>query len=144
MLTLSPLGQLGLLVTFMIALILSSVCFWRAGRASYFNDLKQSHFESWGYDKANVAARLTRYSQVLADMYDSKDLFLKDLAKACAENNRPHVSKMSAAIVGIDSEIQGLWTKRHETEATAKLMGFGKLVDDIHAKGIPSPEQSPK
>jgi len=112
---------------------------WKAGRASYLHDLKKKHFEPWGLGKADIGARLEHYAQNLGFAYQSRDIFMQAMNVACAENNKVKVSRLSAEIVKANLEIDNSWSMRHEAEATAKLMGFGQLVDEIHAKGIPKP-----
>ena len=113
---------------------------WRAGRASYLNDLKKKHFEEWGVNRDGVSQRLHQIAKQLSTGYKIKDDVIKSLGVACTERNMADVELFSNSLTETNAKIDRLWAERHEADATAKFMKFGQLVDEIHAKGIPKPE----
>jgi len=146
MLTLCTIPHLGwlFLVVATSTMVVSIVWAWRLGKASYLDNLKKKHFEEWGYSRDSVSTSLNHIAAKLGRGYQMRDNVIKSLGEGCTKRNWEEVELFGNALVETTAKIDRLRTERHEAEATAKLMGFGQLVDDIHAKGIPSPEQSPK
>jgi len=113
---------------------------WRCGHAAYLDVLKKKHFEEYGYNRDGVSQRLHQVAAKLGHGYQQKDNIIKSLGEACIKKNLGDVELLSNTFVQISARIDQLWAERHGAEATAKLIGFGQLVDEIHAKGIPSPK----
>jgi len=127
-------------VILIFTIVIVAISAWRVGKASYFVNLKEKHFGNCGYNRDGVSKCLNQIAGSLSHGYQRRDSFIKSLGEECLKGNSEGVTFISNALAETNARIDRLWTTRHEAEATAKLMGFGQLVDEIHEKGIPRQE----
>ena len=133
-------GPLSLLI-FWTALVLFIGYKWgrKLGRNDYLPRLMKKHFLVSGYHSEGVANQLMTIARNIGKQYKKRDHLIR-LRKAPEEVDLMLDVDLNKLFVAVINEIEQLWLLRHEAEATAKLMGHGQMVDEIHEKGIPQPE----
>ncbi len=119
--------------------VVIAVWAWRAGRAFYLMNLNEKHFDGY-YGSDAVRQSLNQIARCLGRNYYDRDKVIESLVDVCAQKDPDVISRLGADLSRINAEIARVWAVRHEAEATAKLMGFGQLVDEIHERGIPRQE----
>lgn len=139
-LVLSPFSALGLAIILVVAFILAIRKAWRNGRASYLEDLRKKHFEEKGVT-LSVLYVLLNISKEIGRAYYKRDEIFAEMERCFKTGEKHGITILASDLRAINQKIESLGEKRHEAEATAKLLGHGEIADEVHASGFPTPEK---